>query len=90
MNDKLTTKEKIEIAIQSGLELIPYVGGALSSVYFATKQEKRFKRLEASSGGKTPPLTTVPGSTRIMSNFTERKKYVALRGFFHIMTIIGY
>jgi hypothetical protein len=42
MNDKLTTKEKIEIAIQSGLELIPYVGGALSSVYFATKQEKRF------------------------------------------------
>ena len=42
-----TTKEKIEITIQSGLELIPYVGGALSSVYFATKQEKRFKRLES-------------------------------------------
>jgi integrase/recombinase XerD len=44
---------------------------------------------EASSGGKRPPLTTVPGSTRIMSNFTERKKYVALRGFFHITFVMG-
>jgi putative ATP-dependent endonuclease of OLD family len=44
---------------------------------------------QASSGGKRPPLTTVPGSTRIMSNFTERKKYVALRGFFHITFVMG-
>jgi hypothetical protein len=28
-------------------------------------------------GGKGTPLTTVPGSTRIMSNITERKKHVA-------------
>lgn len=47
MDDKLTTKEKIEIAVQSGLQLVPYVGGALSTLYFGTKQEKRFKRIES-------------------------------------------
>ncbi|MEC0275468.1 hypothetical protein [Peribacillus frigoritolerans] len=47
MDDKLTTKEKIEISVQSGLQLVPYVGGALSTLYFGTKQEKRFKRIES-------------------------------------------
>lgn len=47
MNEKLNSREKIEIAIQSGLQLVPYVGGALSSVYFETKNEKRFKRIES-------------------------------------------
>ncbi|RIJ64095.1 hypothetical protein [Rummeliibacillus sp. POC4] len=47
MNDKLSTKEKIEITIQSGLQMVPYVGGPLATAYFGTKQEKRFKRLES-------------------------------------------
>lgn len=46
-DDKLTPKEKSEIAIQTGLQLVPYVGSALSTAYFATKQEKRFKRIES-------------------------------------------
>lgn len=45
-NDKLTSKDKIDITIQSALQLIPYVGASLSTAYFGTKQEKRFKRIE--------------------------------------------
>lgn len=45
--EKLTLKEKTEITIQTGLQLVPYVGGALSTAYFSTKQEKRFKRIES-------------------------------------------
>lgn len=47
MEDKLTGKEKLEVTVQTGLQLIPYVGAALSTSYFAVKQEKRFKRLES-------------------------------------------
>ncbi|SMQ75937.1 hypothetical protein SAMN05444673_2575 [Bacillus sp. OV166] len=47
MDDKLSLKEKLEITVQTGLQLIPYVGGALSTAYFSTKQEKRFKRVES-------------------------------------------
>ncbi|MDI6852381.1 MAG: hypothetical protein QME75_02085 [Deltaproteobacteria bacterium] len=46
-DDKLTPRDKIEIAFQAGLQLIPCgLGGALSSIYFGIKQEKRFKRIE--------------------------------------------
>lgn len=47
MSDKLSTKEKTEIVIQSSLQLIPYIGGPLAAAYYGTKQEKRFKRLES-------------------------------------------
>ncbi|HDX9589265.1 TPA: hypothetical protein ROX98_002248 [Bacillus pseudomycoides] len=47
MTEKLTIKEKTEIAIQAGLQLVPYVGASLSALYFGTKQEKRFKRIES-------------------------------------------
>ncbi|QPK03988.1 hypothetical protein [Vibrio kanaloae] len=47
MSDKLTIKEKRDLVLQSGMQLIPYVGGSMASMYFGTKQEKRFKRLEA-------------------------------------------
>lgn len=46
MVEKLNSNEKFQIAIESGLQLIPYVGSALSTAYFSTKQEKRFKRIE--------------------------------------------
>lgn len=45
--NKLSGKEKTELVIQTGLQLIPYVGGPLSTAYFSTKQEKRFKRIES-------------------------------------------
>lgn len=47
MTEKLSLKEKAEIAIQTGLQLVPYVGPSLSAAYFGTKQEKRFKRIES-------------------------------------------
>lgn len=47
MNDKLNWKEKLDLTVQSGLQLIPYVGGSLSTAYYGTKQEKRFKRIES-------------------------------------------
>lgn len=45
-NDKLSTKTKIEIAVESGLQLIPYVGGSIASAYFGTKQAREFQRIE--------------------------------------------
>lgn len=42
----LDSKEKKELAKQALLELIPYVGGSLSTAYYGYKQEIRFKRLE--------------------------------------------
>ncbi|NMH72768.1 hypothetical protein HF078_06765 [Bacillus sp. RO2] len=47
MSDKLYGKDKFEIAVQSGMQLIPYVGGAMATAYFGSKQEKRFKRIES-------------------------------------------
>jgi hypothetical protein len=44
---KLTTSDKRDLVIQAGMQLVPYVGGPLSSLYFGAKQEKRFKRLES-------------------------------------------
>lgn len=35
-----------DIVIEAIIQTIPYVGGALSTLYFGHKQEKRFKRLE--------------------------------------------
>ena len=44
--EKLTTKDKRDLAIEAGIQAIPYVGGSLATLYFGVKQEKRFKRLE--------------------------------------------
>ncbi|HHT7172103.1 TPA: hypothetical protein ACTZ3H_002795 [Bacillus cereus] len=47
MTDKLTGKDILNITVEAGLQAVPYVGGALATLYFGTKQEKRFKRLES-------------------------------------------
>jgi hypothetical protein len=44
--ERLSIKEQIEIATQACLQLLPVVGGALTTIYFGRKQEIRFKRLE--------------------------------------------
>lgn len=47
MDSKLNWKDKLSLVVETGLQLVPYVGGALSTAYFGTQQEKRFKRLES-------------------------------------------
>jgi hypothetical protein len=43
---KLSISEQKDIAIEASLQLIPYVGGTISSLYYGNKQAKEFKRLE--------------------------------------------
>ncbi len=47
MSDKLSNSEKRDLILQAGIQLVPYVGGPMASLYFGSKQEKRFKRLES-------------------------------------------
>lgn len=44
---ELSNSDKRDLVIQAGMQLVPYVGGPLSALYFGAKQEKRFKRLES-------------------------------------------
>ncbi|MTI29863.1 hypothetical protein [Xanthovirga aplysinae] len=43
---KLTKKDKVELAISTGISAIPYIGGSLNTLYFGAKQERRIKRIE--------------------------------------------
>jgi hypothetical protein len=43
----LSNSDKRDLVIQAGMQLIPYIGEPLSTLYFGAKQEKRFKRLES-------------------------------------------
>jgi hypothetical protein len=45
-NSKISTRTKLEIAVESGLQLIPFVGGSIASAYFGTKQAREFQRIE--------------------------------------------
>ncbi|WP_040551940.1 hypothetical protein [Rheinheimera nanhaiensis] len=36
-----------DLVIEAGMQLIPYVGGSLATIYFGSKQERRFARLES-------------------------------------------
>jgi len=44
-NNKLTKKQEIDNATEAGLQLIPYVGGALATLYFGRKQQREFNRI---------------------------------------------
>lgn len=44
-NDNLTQEQIANNVIESGLQLIPYVGSALAILYFGRKQQKEFNRL---------------------------------------------
>ena len=39
-------KEKLELVVEAGMQMVPVVGGPLATLYFGNKQEKRFKRIE--------------------------------------------
>lgn len=45
--NRLTARERADIAIEAGMNLIPNIGGALAALYFGTKNEKRLKRVES-------------------------------------------
>lgn len=45
-DEKLSWKERKDIAIEAGIASIPTVGGALQTLYYGSKSEKRFKRIE--------------------------------------------
>ena len=44
-NNKLTEKQEAENTIKAGLQLIPYIGGTLATLYFDKKQQREFNRL---------------------------------------------
>lgn len=47
MNEEhLTSKDYRDLVIEAGLGLVPYVGGSIQTLYFGSKNEKRFKRIE--------------------------------------------
>lgn len=43
----LSFNERRDLAIEAGMQLIPYVGSSLSVIYFGSKQERKFKRIES-------------------------------------------
>lgn len=45
-NVKLTSKQEAENTINAGLQLIPYIGGTLATLYFGRKQQLQFNRLQ--------------------------------------------
>lgn len=54
---KLSGGEIMEIALESGLQLIPVIGGSISTLYFGTKQAKQYKRLEEFYNGVNSRLS---------------------------------
>lgn len=45
MDDGLTKKQKLENTIEAGLQLIPYIGSTLATLYFDRKQQREFNRI---------------------------------------------
>lgn len=46
-NDKMTGKQMFDLAVESGLQLVPFAGGSLATLYFGSKQTKQFNRIES-------------------------------------------
>ncbi|GMR65856.1 hypothetical protein [Bacillus sp. MN7755] len=44
---KLTPKEKVHLGIEACLQLIPTIGGAISTSFYGYQKEKKLKRLES-------------------------------------------
>lgn len=42
----MSNKNKLELAVNAGLQAIPFVGGSLATLYFGYKQEQRLCRIE--------------------------------------------
>ncbi|PIC94679.1 hypothetical protein CSV69_15500 [Sporosarcina sp. P26b] len=46
MKDNITDIAAKDVIVQASLSAIPFVGNSLSTAYFSTKQERRFRRIE--------------------------------------------
>ncbi|WP_153733321.1 hypothetical protein [Sporosarcina obsidiansis] len=46
MNENITDIAAKDVIVQASLSAIPFVGNSLSTAYFSTKQERRFRRIE--------------------------------------------
>ena len=45
-NEKLSKKDYFDLIVEGGIGAIPYIGGVVQSLYFGSKNEKRFRRVE--------------------------------------------
>ncbi|WP_368251214.1 hypothetical protein [Enterococcus sp. 2201sp1_2201st1_B8_2201SCRN_220225] len=45
-NEKLRKKDYFDLIVEGGIGAIPYIGGVVQSLYFGSKNEKRFRRVE--------------------------------------------
>lgn len=45
MDEELTKQQKIDNIVEAGLQLIPYIGGTLVTLYFGKKQQREFNRI---------------------------------------------
>ena len=69
--EKLNFSEKRDIVIDSGLQLIPGIGGALSTVYFGTKQAKAYKRIERFYSELCSEISEIKSQITSISNHDE-------------------
>jgi|TARA_Y100000310_G_C20594068_1_gene769594 hypothetical protein len=71
-NKKVVNKKsKRDLIIQAGIELIPYVGNPISTIYFGLKQEKQFQRLESFYNELNNELCNFKGKFAPISDHNE-------------------
>lgn len=73
--DKLTFKEKRDLAIQNGLKCLPYIG-AVFSTYFDCKQEIRFKRIESFYENLAERMSNLEGEFKYKDIVYENKEQI--------------
>ena len=42
----MEVKDKLELVVNAGLQMIPFIGGSLATLYFGYKDERRFQKVE--------------------------------------------
>lgn len=67
----LDRRDYLNLVIEAGISSIPSIGGALQTIYFGSKNEKRFKRIENFYNSLNQRLSniedTIPNSVNINS-----------------------
>lgn len=64
-------KEKAELVIEAGMQMIPVVGGSLATLYFGNKQEKRFQRIESFYNEVSQDLEKIKSRIRNINEHNE-------------------
>ena len=76
--ENLKPNEIRDIVVESGMQLIPIVGSSLASLYFSTKQEKRFKRLEKFYKELSEDVERIKDQIIFPSDTNEEDDFIAL------------